>query len=248
MCRTHDPSGFRRRRPRLRRHPQQQRGDTRGLRRQCQLAAGDEIELARMAPDLEHDGADRIAGQSVGRGPQRSVGILGAHGDQQPRIETEFAEPAHRQRAGFNFRKVLPHPDQRPPRRHPSREPRDEAGSRRALVSFCEHFMHRRARQPALQHSIRSHMAERDLVEVMRRALLQAFDASAQTRKRARACAAHAPLLRKIGLAASSLVNPRLAHLFMICSNIKLTGRAESIEIDAPPILWRFMSGIKGIQ
>jgi hypothetical protein len=41
-------------------------------------------------------------------------------------------------------------------------------------------------------------MAERDLVEVMRRALLQAFDASAQRRKRARACAAHAPLLQEI--------------------------------------------------
>ena len=27
-------------------------------------------------------------------------------------------------------------------------------------------------------------------------------------------------------------MNPRLAHLFMICSNIKLTGPAESIEID----------------
>jgi len=26
-------------------------------------------------------------------------------------------------------------------------------------------------------------------------------------------------------------MNPRLAHLFMICSNIKLTGPAESIEI-----------------
>ena len=31
-------------------------------------------------------------------------------------------------------------------------------------------------------------------------------------------------------------MNPRLAHLFMICSNIKLTGPAESIEIDVQPI------------
>src|SRR6185295_19761630 len=29
---------------------------------------------------------------------------------------------------------------------------------------------------------------------------------------------------------------PRLAHLFMICSNIKLTGPAESIGIDTPSI------------
>ena len=50
---------------------------------------------------------------------------------------------------------------------------------------------------------------------------------------------------RKFAVTASSRVNPRLAHLFMICSNIKLTGPAESIEIDA---CWRFMNGIKGIQ
>jgi hypothetical protein len=38
--------------------------------------------------------------------------------------------------------------------------------------------------------------------------------------------------LRKFGLYRFFLVNPRLAHLFMICSNIKLTGPAESIAID----------------
>jgi hypothetical protein len=38
---------------------------------------------------------------------------------------------------------------------------------------------------------------------------------------------------RKFGLYRFFLVNPRLAHLFMICSNIKLTGPAESIGIDA---------------
>jgi hypothetical protein len=37
----------------------------------------------------------------------------------------------------------------------------------------------------------------------------------------------------KFGLYRFFLVNPRLAQLFMICSNIKLTGPAESIGIDA---------------
>src|SRR6267142_5443490 len=45
MRRAHDPSGFRGRGPRLRRHPQQQGSDAGGLRGQCELAAGDEIEL-----------------------------------------------------------------------------------------------------------------------------------------------------------------------------------------------------------
>ena len=51
------------------------RGDAGGLRGQSQLAAGDEIELARLAPDFQHHGAERIAGQRVGGGPQRGVGV-----------------------------------------------------------------------------------------------------------------------------------------------------------------------------
>ena len=226
MRRAHDPSRLRRRGPRLRRHPQQQRGDAGGLRGQSELAAGDEIELTRLPPDFQHDGAERIAGQRVGGGPQRGVGVGGAHGHQQARIETQFAKPAHRQRAGFEFRKILPHPDQRPARRDPPGEAGDEAGGRRALMSLGEHFMHRGHRKPAAQHRVRCRMAERDLVEVMRIAMrLEPLDAPAQTRKRACACGAHAPLPQEnLGLYRFFPVNPRLAHLFMICSNIKLTG------------------------
>ena len=96
-----------------RRHPQQQRGDAGGLRCEREFSAGDEIELARLAPHFQHDSADRIAGERVGGGAQGGLGIGGAHGDDQPRIEAEFAKPAHRQRAGFEFGKILPHPDQR---------------------------------------------------------------------------------------------------------------------------------------
>ena len=101
-------------------------------------------------------------------------------------------------------------------------------------MSLGEHLMHRGARQPAAQHRIRRRMAERDLVELMRIAMrLDALDAAAQTRKRAYACGAHAPLLRNFGHCRFFQVNPLLAHLFMICSNIKLTGPAESIGIGA---------------
>ena len=199
MRRAHDPSCLRGRGPRLRRHPQQQCGDAGGCRGQCKFAAGDEIELTRLPPDFQHDGAERIAGQRVGGGPQRGVGVGRAHGHQQPRIEAQLAKPAHRQRAGFDFRKILPHPDQRPARRYPSREPRDEARGRRALMALGEHFMHRGERKTALQRRIRCRMAERDLVEVMRIAMrLDPLDAPAQIRKRACACGAHAPLLLEI--------------------------------------------------
>ena len=104
MRRAYDPPRLRRRRPRLRRHPQQQCSDAGGLCGQSELAAGDEIELTRLSPDFQHHGAERIAGQRVGGGPQRDVGVSGAHGHHETGIETQFAKPAHRQRAGFEFR------------------------------------------------------------------------------------------------------------------------------------------------
>jgi biotin carboxylase len=51
---------------------------------------------------------------------------------------------------------------------------------------------------------------------------LDALDAAAQALKRVYACAGHAPLLRNFSRHVRSEMNPRLAQLFMICSNIKL--------------------------
>jgi hypothetical protein len=192
MRRADDPSGFRGRGRRRRRHPQQQCGDAGGLGCQCELAAGDEIELARLAPDFQYHGAERIAGKRVGAGAQRGLGIGRAHGDDQARIEAELAKPAHRQRAGFELGKILPHPDQRFSRRNPSRETCDKAGCRRTLMPFGKHFMHRGDSQAAAQHRIRARVSKRDPVERMRIAIrLEALDAAAQRYKRACACAAH---------------------------------------------------------
>jgi hypothetical protein len=122
MRRAHDPSCLRRGGLGLGAHPQQQGGDTRRLRRQCQLAAGDQIELARLPPDFQHHAIQRIAGQRIGGGPQRGIDIDSPHRHQQARIETEFDQSAHRQRARFNFGEILPHPHQRSARDHPPRE------------------------------------------------------------------------------------------------------------------------------
>ena len=83
------------------------------MRGQGEFSAGDEIELARLAKGLQHDGAERIAGERIRRGAKRRLDIGGAHGDEQTRIEAELAKPIRRQRAGFHFGKILPHPDQR---------------------------------------------------------------------------------------------------------------------------------------
>jgi hypothetical protein len=101
MRRAHDPSRLRRRGLWLRRHPQQQAGDARHLCRQRQAAAGDQIELSRFAPDLQHDDTKRIAGQRVGGRPQRGGDVRGAHRHHTAGIKTEFGEATHRQRAGF---------------------------------------------------------------------------------------------------------------------------------------------------
>ena len=88
-------------------------------------------------------------------------------------------------------------------------------------------------------------MAERDLVEVMRIAMrLDPLDAP----RKLASVLVRAVLMRRsfrnFGLYRFFRVNPRLAHLFMICSNIKLTGPAESIGIGGVI----FMSNSNGID
>jgi hypothetical protein len=110
MRRAHDPTSLGRRRLGFRRRPQQQAGYARGLRRQRQFAAGEEVELPRLAPDFQHDDANRIAGQRVGGRTQCVVHIGRTHGHDKTRIKTEFGQPAHRNRARFNLGEILPYP------------------------------------------------------------------------------------------------------------------------------------------
>jgi hypothetical protein len=58
--------------------------------------------------------------------------------------------------------------------------------------------MHRAERKAALQRRIRSGMAERHPVRRGGVVGFDALDAAAQGRKRARACAGHAPLLENV--------------------------------------------------
>jgi len=164
MRRTHDPSCLGRRGLRLRRHPQHQAGHARGLRCQCQFAAGHEVELSRLAPDFQHDDANRIAGQRVGGRPQRNFHIGGAHRHEKTRIETEFSQPAHRHRARFNLGEILPDPHQRPPGGRPTRKTSDKAGRRGTLpAGIRKHFVHRAQSETALQGGVGIRMPERHL-------------------------------------------------------------------------------------
>ncbi len=193
MRRTHDPSRFRGGGDGRSRNPQQKAGDPCSLRGERQLAARHQIELLRLAPDFQHHGADRIAGKRVGRGAQGALDIARAHRHQMARIEAELDQSAHRQRARFALGKILPHPDQRPARRHAPGKTCDKSGGRGTLpAAFTQHLLHCADREPALQHGIGARMAERGALRHACAALcLDTFDAAAQTRKRAHACACH---------------------------------------------------------
>ena len=148
---------------------------------QRQLAAGDEVELLRLAPDLQHDSAHGITGQGVGSCPQCLINIGCADGDETARIEPKLRKPVHQDGAGFDFREILPDPYKRPPRGHAACKPRDKAGRRRALPSrFRKHLMQRAQSEPALQVCIGLDVPERHLAQATCRAMrLDALDVAA---------------------------------------------------------------------
>jgi hypothetical protein len=193
MCRAYDPSRFRRGRLRARGDTQHQRGDAGGLRRQRQLAACDQVELWGLAPDFQHHGAERVAGQRIGGGSQGGLDIGRAHRDQAARIEAEFGKAAHRQRAGFPFAKILPDPEQRPTRRNPPRKAGDKTRRRGTLpTGISENLMDSAHRKATLQRCIGVAMTKAGAARPQHIALrLDPLDAAAQSRKRAQACAGH---------------------------------------------------------
>jgi hypothetical protein len=117
--------------------------------------------LPGFAPDLQHHRAERIAGQCVGGGAQRGVDVGGAHRHHAARIEAEFGEASHRQRAGFDLGKILPDPHQGTPCRYASRKAGDESRRRGALPPLGKHLVHSRQCEAALQHRIGLRMPER---------------------------------------------------------------------------------------
>jgi hypothetical protein len=165
-----------------------------------------------LPPDFQHHGAQRIAGQRIGGGAQRGLHIGGAHRHKPTRIETEFGQTAHRQRARFNFGEILAHPYQRPQPGRPPRKARGKTRGRSTLPAcFGKHLVHSAQGKAAQERRIGFPMAERHPARRIGIAWgFDALDVAAQGRKRARACADHALLLFR--------VTREPAHLFMICS------------------------------
>jgi hypothetical protein len=70
--------------------------------------------MPRPAPDLQHHGAQRIAGERVGRCAQAGLHIGCTHRHHQARIEAELDKPAHRQRTHLALAKIRTDPQQWP--------------------------------------------------------------------------------------------------------------------------------------
>ena len=198
MRRAHDPSRLRGGRRRRRRDPQHQSGDAGGLRGQRQLAAGDEIELPRLAPDLQHDGAERIAGERIGGGRATRSRRRRAHASpadaDRGRARQARSSTARRIRVRKNPAAPTPAAAARVTRpASPAMKPVAAALCRPSANTSCIAPI----ASPPCSIASALAMAERDPVERMRIAMrLEALDAAAQRRKRACACAAHAPLPR----------------------------------------------------
>ena len=155
--------------------------------------------MTGLAPDLHDHGTERIAGQRIRRRLQCGFGIAGAHADHETRIKPEFAPAAHRQPAVLARGEILPDPHHRTARGEPPHQGRDEAGCSRGLRPLRERLMHRPAQEPALQHGVGLHMAERHAMQgracaTIEASAFKAVDILTQPRKRADARALHAPL------------------------------------------------------
>ena len=119
--------------------------------RQRQLAAGNEVELFRLAPNLHHDDTHRIADKRVRSRPQRMVHVGGAYSYEKAGIETELDQPAHRHHARFNLGEILAYPHDGPAARRPARKRSHKAGRRSALPAGCrKHLMHGAQSESAL--------------------------------------------------------------------------------------------------
>lgn len=127
-----------------------------------QAAAGDKIDILRIAPELEHDRAERPAGQSFQSRPQAAIRIGRAHDHNALRIETEIEQPRHRKLAERERREILANPENGTAAGNPYRQSGRKTRGRHALPFLrCEDFMQDAGFQPALQDGIRARMPER---------------------------------------------------------------------------------------
>lgn len=135
--------------------------DARFARRQGQLAAGDGIEGADGAPELQHHRPERAAGKRVGGDPQRGFSIRRPREHEPARIDPEFGEPRCRDFPRLEGGEILPHPQDRPARRRSPRQTSREAddGGRLPAIGGMD-LMQDAKREAAPEGVVSGRMAE----------------------------------------------------------------------------------------
>ncbi len=194
MRRAHDPAGFGGTDFGCSGEPQHHAGDAGGASGKREFSAGHRVKRFWLAPQLGDDGTECVAGKTIGGGTQRHLGIVGAHSDDETRIESQFDKTGHRQFAGLKPGKALRDPQHEAAvlRDAPCERER-KTGCGGALPALLrKDFVQRAEREPALQDVIGKPMAKRHtLAEPLAVDRLQARHRASQRRECIHAGASH---------------------------------------------------------
>jgi hypothetical protein len=123
---------------------QQDDSDAMLLRSQCKPAAGDQIKHFGFAPGFDDDRAEPSALQPFRTRAQRAHGVGCAHHQNARRIDPQFQQTGRMNLAGFERRKILPHP-QKPFVRT------EHAHGQRQCKTGCGRFFAGRGRKHLMQ-------------------------------------------------------------------------------------------------
>jgi hypothetical protein len=158
---------------------QQRRAALAGHQREA--AAGGEVELSGLAPDLQHDRAEAGAARGAFGRAQGARRVLGPHQHGAVRRETEIGEAGRMKAAGFDIDKLLPRPDDRSRAGYAQGDAQGE-GERRRSVGHGGgiDLVQGRAFDPAAQSRVERRQAQRDARRLCARARIGA-DLLAQT-------------------------------------------------------------------
>lgn len=155
-CRNR-PAGLCRTGHGLHRDAQQQDGDTVRFRRQHQPSADGQVDSLRLAPEVDHDCADRPAVQRIIGGTQQRRGIMRRHEQTVARVQPDFTQAMRVDRPTAAANAQPCERSANPPRAHGGKPGR--AGSIIALRR--NNFMQPGTGKTAAQHLVNLVMPQR---------------------------------------------------------------------------------------
>ena len=180
---AHQPAGFGRARNGLGGVAQGKQSDAVFCRRQCQPAAGNEVENLRSRPGFDHHRAKAGAIQCFRAGTQTRRRIGGFHHQKARRVDAKSGKAAGKNAAPFDGCKILLHPEQPFVATGNTRgQSQGEAGGCWCIACrVWKNFMQSAARQSAIQARICRGMTQRADLRLRHR--VTSSEAPAQSRR-----------------------------------------------------------------